>query len=326
MTLSLSDQWVWDFWLTERKVEELWHIYFLQAPKSLIDPEARHANATIGHATSADLINWDYHGTVLKPGSAGSWNDRAIWTGSILQAYDKWFIFFTGTNKSHENGLIQRVGVATSTDLYNWKMETQITTEADALWYERINLKNVNESLVTNGWYEEAWRDPWVSKNLEDDNWIMLTTARKNSGPPDGRGVIGVATSENLLDWQIQPPISAGEEFGHFEVPQFIKFDDGSVGITFCLSDRNHAQSRVERGAPIWTGNGVMRAKNPAGPWIVDEEPFLGLPHYAARIIRVEDRYLALSWINYVDGIFQGYIADPIDVTQALSPKPQRSR
>ncbi len=51
MTLTLEDKWVWDLWLAPEKVDGNWHIFFLQAPRSLIDPDLRHANATVGHAT-----------------------------------------------------------------------------------------------------------------------------------------------------------------------------------------------------------------------------------------------------------------------------------
>ena len=51
--LYLDDWIVWDFWLAPRlSADEPFHCYFLQAPRSLADPEMRHDLARIGHATS----------------------------------------------------------------------------------------------------------------------------------------------------------------------------------------------------------------------------------------------------------------------------------
>ena len=37
-----------------------------------------------------------------------------------------------------------------------------------------------------------------------NNQWHMLVTARANMGAPDGRGAIGQATSDNLINWQVQ--------------------------------------------------------------------------------------------------------------------------
>lgn len=46
--LSSPEKWFWDFWFAHNKPE--YHIFYLQAPKSLRREEQRHHNATIGHA------------------------------------------------------------------------------------------------------------------------------------------------------------------------------------------------------------------------------------------------------------------------------------
>ena len=49
----IADQWIWDSWIADDG--ELFHLFFLQAPRSLVDPDLRHTSARIGHATSTDL-------------------------------------------------------------------------------------------------------------------------------------------------------------------------------------------------------------------------------------------------------------------------------
>lgn len=53
---GLPDSWVWDFWFADDG--ERYHLFFLHAPKALVDPEARHYRASIGHAVSTDLTSW----------------------------------------------------------------------------------------------------------------------------------------------------------------------------------------------------------------------------------------------------------------------------
>jgi beta-fructofuranosidase len=322
MTLTLEDKWVWDLWLAPEKVDGNWHIFFLQAPRSLINPDLRHASATVGHAISTDLIDWQYLGTALEPSQFGAWDDRAIWTGSIIKSdTGLWHMFYTGTNKSKENGFVQRIGVATSTDLIKWEKKEGFVTEADARWYERAAQVMEEKQDGQPSWYEEAWRDPWVFKEASTGDWVMLVTARTNSGSYDARGTVGVARSKDLLNWQVCEPLKVESEFGHFEVPQLMHSTESELVISFCLASNNHAATRLERGERAWTGNGIMRAASFDCVWKVENEPFLEDPHYAARLIQDKDRLLAMAWLNFVGEDFQGFIDNPIDVTDAFKSR-----
>ena len=91
--------------------------------------------------------------------------------------------------------------------------------EPDARWYE---------TAATRQWPDQAWRDPWVFR--DQDGWHMLTTARANRGAPDDRGVIGHATSPDLVQWTVQAPLSEpGAGFGHVEVVQTAVVDGTPV-------------------------------------------------------------------------------------------------
>jgi beta-fructofuranosidase len=319
MTLVLKDKWVWDLWLAPEIVDGKWHIYFLQAPRSLVNPDLRHANATVGHAISSDLKDWEYLGTALEPGALGAWDDRAIWTGSIIKSDSGvWHMFYTGTNKSTEDGFVQRVGVATSTDLLNWTKHEGFVTEADSQWYERAAQVRQEKQDGQPSWYEEAWRDPWVFKEAVTNEWVMLITARSNAGPYDARGTIGVARSADLLNWKVCEPLKVESEFGHFEVPQLMHSTDSELVISFCLASNNHAATRLARGERAWTGNGIMRSTSFDGLWKVESQPYLEDPRYAARILQSDEQLLAVAWLNFIGDDFQGYIDDPINVTEAF--------
>lgn len=85
--LKLKDKWIWDFWFAQDGAD--WHIYFLQADRSLGDPELRHRNVSVGHAVSQDLKNWTQLGTCFVPSDGPAFDDFTTWTGSVLQAPDK---------------------------------------------------------------------------------------------------------------------------------------------------------------------------------------------------------------------------------------------
>ena len=90
-----KDRYVWDFWVVSH--EGRYHLFHLQAPRDLPDPELRHGLASVGHAVSTDLIHWKNLGTALGPGPAGEWDDRAIWTGSVVEKDGLFYMFYTGT-------------------------------------------------------------------------------------------------------------------------------------------------------------------------------------------------------------------------------------
>ncbi len=119
MTLALADKWIWDFWLARDGAD--WHIYFLQADKSLGNPELRHRHVTQGHAVSRDLVNWTHLGTCFGPAEGPAWDDWTTWTGSVVKGTDgRWHLFYTGTNHD-DGGMKQRIGHATSTDMHSWQ-------------------------------------------------------------------------------------------------------------------------------------------------------------------------------------------------------------
>ena len=65
---------LWDFWTQPR--DGVTHLFHLQAPADLADPEMRHGMAQVGAAISRDLVHWQDQGTVFAPGPPGAWDDR----------------------------------------------------------------------------------------------------------------------------------------------------------------------------------------------------------------------------------------------------------
>ena len=281
-----------------------YHAFYLQAPRDLGDPDLRHDHASIGHAVSTDLRTWKVLPDALHPGPAGSWDDRATWTGSVTEHDGRWYLFYTGTTWAEE-GRIQRIGLAISDDLLDWdKHDGNPLMQADERWYE---------TLGASTWPEEAWRDPWIVR--VGDTFHALVTARSNDGPVDGRGVIGHAISSDLLRWEVRPPLTEPGEFGHMEVPQTVLVD-GHHLLVFCceasrVSDRRRARLGTPPGDAVYTAAGA----GPLGPFdVAQAEQSLAGDFYAGKVVADPDgRWVWLASLNRGrDGSFAGELSDPL--------------
>ena len=233
--LRLAASWVWDFWIADDG--EHFHLFFLKAPRALLDPDRRHWRATIGPATSTDLTTWTEHADAVLPDESPAFDDLATWTGSVVREDGGgWRMFYTAVSRA-EGGVAQRISSVVSDDLFTWRREPdRQVLEPDARWYE---------TAAAREWPDQAWRDPWVFRG--HDGWHMLLTARANHGDPADRGVIGHATSPDLIRWTVQAPASEpGAGFGHVEVVQVAIVDGTRVGLFSCLGSELAGERRAQ--------------------------------------------------------------------------------
>jgi beta-fructofuranosidase len=303
MTLFLDEFFVWDFWLAPRlDAREPFHCYFLQAPRTLPNPEMRHDQARIGHATSTNLIDWEYHGLILPLGEPGAWDDWTQWTGSVTRHDGRSYLFYTGRSKS-EPVNVQRIGLAISDDLYQWtKVPENPVLQAASPWYDVPANDGSNRSDC---------RDPWIVRN--ENRWLMYYTASAAGEPPDRYGVVGIATSDDLIHWTPGAPVAAPGIFGEIEVPQVFPLGDRWV-MLFCTA--KHAQIHGHRAT--WIGTHYFLADSPFGPFKLAPEPLVLADdtgsNYAARAIL--DPWLGNFIMAFqrfdTYGRFLGTVIDPI--------------
>lgn len=297
---ELRSSWVWDFWFADDG--DRYHLFFLKASRALQDPDRRHWRATVGHATSTDLHTWEEHADALVPADEPAFDDLATWTGSIVRDdTGLWHMFYTGVNREGK-GLVQRIGSATSPDLFTWT-RTDLVMEADSGHYEK---------LAQGTWADEAWRDPWVTRNSDGTGWDMLITARATVGEPDQRGVIGHAFSSDLARWQIMPPLSrAGSGFGQLEVLQTETIDGQTVLMFSCLdSELSAGRQTVQERGGIWAVN----APGPLGPFDISTAYLVADQSlYVGRLIQDRTGQWQMLAFENADssGTFVGRITDP---------------
>lgn len=306
MALELADRWVWDFWFANDG--GTYHIFFLQAPRSLGDPDLRHSNASVGHATSVDLVNWTEIGTALAPGYASEWDDVAIWTGSVIKHDGRWWMFYTGTSHKEE-GLIQRIGAAVSDDLNLWiKHPSNPLLYSHPYWYEQLDSRK---------WHDQAWRDPWVYQI--EDGFEMLLTARIDSGPRAQRGVIGRAFSTDLTLWSAISPLTVPGSFGQMEVSQRLEVDGDDLLLFSCEPEFIAAHSEIAGGPR--SNCYALWLDETGTPYPADNAVALDTPNwYSIRAVKdPENRWVVLG-VEQDDesGGFAGRIGDPIPLDEVL--------
>ena len=310
MTLRLPDKWVWDFWLVRDGTD--YHAFYLQAPRSLGNPELRHLNASVGHASTKDLRHWRVLPDALGAGQPGAWDDRAVWTGCVVRAGGRWHMFYTGVSVEGD-AVVQRAGSATSEDLIRWRKHPKNPLiEADPRYYEQRDEGALGR--------ERMWRDPWVFKHPQTGEYHALITARTIEGPADGRGVIGHARSSDLVRWETLPPLTEPGHFYAMEVPQLVGLG-GRYYLLFSTWAEAHSAARREetRLDPVG-GTHYLVADDPLGPFRFSTHEFLvGDPLgslYSGKLVEGSDgRLCYLAWRNFApDGTFVGELADPFQV------------
>ncbi len=247
--------------------------------------------------------------------SPPAWDDCTTWTGSIIRHASVWHFFYTGTSNADECRK-QRIGLATSPDLTTWQRHADNpVVDLDPRFYEEYDPAS---------WHDRALRDPWVMPDPAGPGFRMWFTARVRQGPADGRGVIGTARSDDLVHWQVEPPVTPPGDFGECEVPQYFEHG-GRAYLLFCTSVRRTSKARwvhlAKSGNEPETGTHYYVADSANGPWRLGEGPFLAGAGanmlYAGRV--VDDpagRRVFLGTIGFQPGgSFVGALSDPIPVS-----------
>ena len=303
--LRLDDHWVWDSWIADDG--ERYHLFFLKAARSEEGPGSRHARASVGHATSTDLVDWVEQADALGP-LAGAWDDLAIWTGSVVRDDDDlWRMYYTAI--SERGGLTdQRLGLAVSDDLTTWRrVGTAPHVDIDPRWYK---------TLTGDDTASETWRDPLVLRDPDGDGWHVVVCARAVGADPNDDGVLGHAHSADLATWAVGPPLSdPGAGFGQLEVAQVRQVDGQWVLVFTCHPDEQTPERRAR-----WGDHCTWSVAGPSalGPWdVASARPFTALPDlFAAPLVQRRDgSWCLIGFRNREhEGIDGMEIVDPIPV------------
>lgn len=204
-----------DFAIVEKN--GLWHVFAIyvcinQSPPCDTTPRG------LMHLTSKNLSDWTEEGYVIPPGTPGSWDATDVWAPSIVEQSGTYYMFYTGVKQNGLNVQEQKIGLATSTDLYSWTKSpsnpiVDCTNLAWAYW-------DANDNTGDGA----ACRDPNVIWNPDQSEWVMAISGRSlaDSSPVNHPATVGLATSNNLLDWTAAGYISSANGYVT-ESPHLVK-------------------------------------------------------------------------------------------------------
>ncbi|PSN07937.1 beta-fructosidase [filamentous cyanobacterium CCT1] len=228
---------VWDFWYHLDAQAKLFHIFYLNADRTLVPANQHHFASTVGHAVTSDFdtIDWgDEDSTnILKP-PPGHWANTSIWSGDVIKVKNGYLMFYTSRNRNQDDGLTQNIGVAYTDSLWStqWQvLDTRI--QPDAVY----QTKSLAGDLTFH-----AWRDPFLFRLAEQNQIYMLASAKLADGTIGRNGAIAVltVTDETFSDavsgkseWEYLPPASQPSCYAEMEVPQLYQHPQGSHELVF---------------------------------------------------------------------------------------------
>ena len=173
----------------------------------------------IAHAVSRDGFIWRRVKNALYIGEPGDWDDDMLWTMHVTTDPDiegQWRMFYTGLSRK-ENGRIQRIGLATSSDLFHWE---KVRTPGYPL---SLNTP-VYETAISESRLWVSCRDPFFY--MEEDQRLLLVSARVSHGPNIRRGCVGMGREVKPGHFVWEDPLFHPRMYDDIEVPGLIKLDD----------------------------------------------------------------------------------------------------
>lgn len=157
-----------------------------------------------GHATSKDLKKWEIHDSFL-PVIPDTWESVVVSAPFVVRHNGQFYMAYTGFGGGTAN---QRMGIATSEDLFNW---TRIPENPVAVGPEWTKWKE-------NGWSD--YRDPGLLK--WDDQWLAFNTVSSQKGD-----AVAISVSKDLINWRHLPEDRAiFVDWGNPESPVAFKHGD----------------------------------------------------------------------------------------------------
>jgi hypothetical protein len=176
------------------KKDGVYHLFYIRRNTQL--PVSQTEN-DFGHAVSYDLIHWTQAPAVLPTRPSG-WDNAHVWAPSIVKAGGQYVMFYAGvTDSPGVYTSYQRIGMATSPDLYNWtRLDQPVYSCAQVPW---THCDSLDAST--------GFRDPFVMPDpATPGHWLMFYSANVGSDPSSE--IIGTAWSDSTFaNWSDLGPL-----------------------------------------------------------------------------------------------------------------------
>ena len=190
-----------------------------------------------------------------------------------FEAEGQYHIFYTGYNRDYPAlGKPSQVLMhAYSDDLVTWH-KTQ-----DALTF-----------TPQEGYDPDDWRDPWVIRDEENDQYLLVLGTRLQGPKTRQTGRTVKFTSKDLKNWKFEGDFWAPDLYTMHEMPDLFKIGDWWYHIVTEYSDRSKMVYRM--------------SKSLEGPWIAPkDDAFDGRSYYAGRTFELNGQRILFGWVATKD-------------------------
>ena len=271
---------LWDTWFYDHNGE--YHLFYLSNPVSQDGTWLPWDAFSL--ATSTDMLTWEERGEVFeKSDNPDDWDSQIITTGDILRWDNRYYMTYRATENR-----VEKCNIIVSDNLYDW---TRLRT--DPILPPKPPYEHRPESTIHN--YVEM-RDVTLAE-LPDGGIEALFTARIDSGPHTGRGVIGRAVSQNMVDWDYTDPVFHPGIFNVIEVPSRYAHA-GWDYLLFCVNRGLESAIECEEYPTMRFCTGYAASKTGCGDFEYNAEQVLGIGDaYVGRLVDVADETLFIHHI-----------------------------
>ena len=296
---------VGDAWYFVDEQGEAVHMFYLTRRRGSPEPQF------VGHAVSRDLVDWEALPTALRPGAAGTWDDRMLCTGSTIRRDGRYWMAYSATSSAdspaESPARVQRAGMAVSDDLVNWeKLPENPTTEAGLPHYEPR--PSGDRKLV-------HWRDPFLIDTGDEVHAVIC--ASRSGGEVATGGTVGLMRSTDMRSWEVLPPVEHDRIAQELEVPQVHRIE-GRWYLVFCTLGKLLSPEFAARFGDQLPGrsNFAMVGDSPLGPFHIHGTGQIvrhGLDDYfyAAQLVPFQGRWYLLATVHDDAG---ERISDPVPI------------
>jgi len=220
-----------DYFVFRNPIDQVYHLYYNIGKADLKQDWRQPFNEKqFGHATSKDLRTWKIHDTIL-PVVPDTWESDVVSAPFVVQHDGKFYMAYTGFGPNAN----QRMGIATSVDLFHWNRITQNPVAIGPEW---------------TSWKEEGWadfRDPALLK--WNGKWLAFNTVKSSKG----KNAIAISISKDLISWEHLPE----------EKAVFVDWGNPESAVAFTHGDRIYLIA-----SQPWQGKQMLMTDNPlSGNW-----------------------------------------------------------
>lgn len=218
--------------------------------------------------TTSDFVHYEDRGVAIPRGTDEE-QDQFIFAGSVFEAEGQYHAFYTGYNRDYpaQGKASQVLMHAVSDDLYHW------TKSKEALTF-----------YPQEGYDPDDWRDPWVIRDEEKEEYLLILGTRKAGPKTQQTGRTVKFTSKDLKDWKFEGDFWAPDLYTMHEMPDLFKMGDWWYHIVTEYSDRSKMIYRM--------------SKSLDGPWTAPkDDAFDGRAYYAGRTFCLNGQRILFGWV-----------------------------